>query len=759
MNKRFGPALVAGLFALVSIAPAFSVEAPDPTKAGPYTAKSGEYRFAPQVDNSVTPFATTEVWARVWYPTNKSGLLPLAVFLHGNHSTCGHMVGSVRVDDKADYSTTGKCPTGYVVTPNHAGYDYIGKLLATQGYLVVSINANRGITAAPEDQRENDPGLILRRGRMILRHLQLLSTWHRNGGAPASVGFNFKSRVDFSKIVIMGHSRGGDGVVAAYNIFKTNSSWRSLIPGAKFLAVAPLAPTDFQTAQPNVFGTSLSVLLPMCDGDVSRLSGIGFYDRSISVNPDTDGNFKSVFATWGADHNGYNTEWQVDDNYPSDHTCPLQNKLFHTTGPSAAQQIIGKFYMTALIRGKAENNNYLRLFNPAYTLPAGLKAVARVDRSFFSSMGTTFRRLVRFDGTCGDKLAVTANVTGQCVNMAEHASPRAAAKILWGPPATATANNVDARFSLVGGPFNFNNYQTLDMRVAPDCNRVTVNNVLACNSPTLQASKSTSQQVSVFLEDGAGNVSKNVSLTSYIDARPAVGVSVPGNVLPVNPLYHAIFSSARIPITAFSTPGFSLTAVKFIWINVDNIDSGGLYFGDVSLIGLANNAVRQVYQAPDASDATLTAGEGALASAMRNVQLTPGVNADESAVAVPQQSGVAASDGGSRVLLMARSSLGAHAGQAPDASLVVSGRPPSIELTISTSKQIIEGDSLPTVIIGGRRVEARRYLTGHETETPSVTKLVIPAEAVDAAADGAALSVATPGQTFQFGGLNKSAIR
>ena len=57
------------------------------------------------------------------------------------------------------------------------------------------------------------------------------------------------------------------------------------------------------------------VLLPMCDSDVVRLSGLGFYDRSILPGKDTAGNFESVLEVWRTNHNGYNTQWQTDDTY------------------------------------------------------------------------------------------------------------------------------------------------------------------------------------------------------------------------------------------------------------------------------------------------------------------------------------------------------------------------------------------------------------------------------------------------------------
>ena len=50
-----------------------------------------------------------------------------------------------------------------MVVPSHEGYAYFAERLASYGYIVVSINANRGVNAAPGVA--GDLGLNLRRGR------------------------------------------------------------------------------------------------------------------------------------------------------------------------------------------------------------------------------------------------------------------------------------------------------------------------------------------------------------------------------------------------------------------------------------------------------------------------------------------------------------------------------------------------------------------------------------------------------------------
>ena len=179
-----------------------------------------DYRLPAKLDPDIASDVETEIWATMWRPANVNGAgpYPLVVFLHGNHGTCGRFDEElgIRIDDRVDYSFTGRCPRGYTVTPSHRGYGYVAERLAEVGYLVVSINANRGVNAA--DGVDDDFGLNLRRGRLVLKHLELLADWNRRGGAPATLGFDLRGKLDLDQVGLVGHSRGGEGMRAAMDL-------------------------------------------------------------------------------------------------------------------------------------------------------------------------------------------------------------------------------------------------------------------------------------------------------------------------------------------------------------------------------------------------------------------------------------------------------------------------------------------------------------------------------------------------------------
>ena len=67
-----------------------SRRAPDPTGRGEFAVDTAQYRLAATTDPTIMTDRVTEIWARVWRPrTEELERLPLVVFLHGNHATCG----------------------------------------------------------------------------------------------------------------------------------------------------------------------------------------------------------------------------------------------------------------------------------------------------------------------------------------------------------------------------------------------------------------------------------------------------------------------------------------------------------------------------------------------------------------------------------------------------------------------------------------------------------------------------------------------
>ncbi len=418
MRRFVFTAVITVLMTTVMIAghQAVAVPASSPTPGaevkGPHKTSNSEYRMKSGVDPDVLAGQATEVWGRVYWPTDladpATGKVtkkrPLLMLLHGNHGTCGSGTAP-RNDSSCEYTNEGTCPAGYVVTPNHEGYNYAAEHLASWGYVVVSINANRGITCGGGGS--DDWGLILARGRLVLKHLQLWNEWSLKGGAPSTLGApdQFVGAVDIGNVGLMGHSRGGEGVRAALNLYRDPSNpWVAKIPGLDIKAIYEIGAVDGQSNRvldaPSV---AWNQLLPLCDGDVSDLEGRMPFERMMSRfstknEAESRPSPKSLTMVWGANHNYFNTEWQTSDSYGCTGS-PTHKPIFDDNkAESLEQQAIALQSMTAFFRANVGSDKVSSLgqsFDPAFELPKALASVGRVDRDFIPAFELT--KVLRVD--------------------------------------------------------------------------------------------------------------------------------------------------------------------------------------------------------------------------------------------------------------------------------------------------------------------------------------------------------------------------
>lgn len=331
-------------------APAALPEAPlppnrvDPGVPGRYRTVSGEYGLkSVRLPGFPEP---VEMRATVVGPADAPGKRPVALFLHGRHETC-YTPGS----DEA--TGAWPCPAGSRPIPSHEGYLRAQRLLASQGYVTLSIAAN-GING--QDYRAEDGGAQAR-SSLIRLHLARWADWSSNrASAPAAV--RRASAADLSRVLLVGHSRGGEGVNrAAVDSLSPPPADQDGYRGPvrwKIRGTVPIGPTIFgNNPAPDV--PSMTIL-PGCDGDVYDLQGQNFVDGTRGVSRGAA--LHSAVYMVGANHNFFNSEWTpgqaqapaMDDFSSDDGVDPVCSAGTKTRLTATQQQAAGATYIAAAAR-------------------------------------------------------------------------------------------------------------------------------------------------------------------------------------------------------------------------------------------------------------------------------------------------------------------------------------------------------------------------------------------------------------------------
>jgi hypothetical protein len=277
----------------------------DPSSNGPFPVGQVELNDPNGISGITDPAGTTGpsynvtlAWARIMYPATAAGTgtpvsgtlpnYPIALFLHGRHKNCDNdgsgpgLIGT--------YSYNCAAPNRI---PSHEGYDYIMERLASQGIFCISVSAH-------DIQPDNGFWNYDARGRLVLKFLDKLKDWTANGTDP--FGGIFNGKLDMTRVALSGHSRGGEGVVAAQEINKTWPAPHIIV------AVNAIAPTDQNTVSYLMTDAPYFLLVGARDGDVTNMQGFRTYDRSF---PEAAAVRHSKMVAWvyQANHNYFNTIW------------------------------------------------------------------------------------------------------------------------------------------------------------------------------------------------------------------------------------------------------------------------------------------------------------------------------------------------------------------------------------------------------------------------------------------------------------------
>ncbi len=545
----------------------------DPGTPGPLAVTVTSYDFGDLAFNPPSFPNDVEVRASVFHPTDlSSGPFPLVIILHGRHSTC--YLGAAT-------ALAWPCTGGYSPIDSYEGYDYLATNLASHGYIVASISAN-AISAT--DNSSPDYGMAAR-GELVQHHLDLWNNWNSVSSAP--FGATFVGKVDMTNIGTLGHSRGGEGVIenALYNI--------SLGSPYGINAVLTLAPVDF--GRPVLTGTAVMNIAPYCDGDVSDLQGVHFYDDARYLDPD-DGSPKYNLLMLGANHNYYNTvwtpggwpagtadDWQWANPAQNDAHCgtssatnarfdaPTQrNSLlaygsaffrYHLGGETAFKPLLEVDDIVPPPSATLTTDEIFMSFHPGvdYRVEVNREDLETDETTNTLGMPVTSNGLVAYD-ICGDDWGEQ-----YCIGAGASQEPHnknGSVAMLGLSQVALQWNSADDwyRNDLPGYLYDLTQFSALQFRAA-------------VNFSTNPAG--VDQNFRVELTDGTG-ASSSVLVSSYstalYDPPGATGTTVP----------HSMHNTIKIPLSAFS--GVDITDVQYIRFLFNGVAAGAILVSDLMFV-------------------------------------------------------------------------------------------------------------------------------------------------------------------------------
>lgn len=243
---------------------------------------------------------------RTYFPTNDElapnevipygGALPTIFMMHGQRASHSCTFGSEICPEVGDCFGT-LCAraaeevcsefdaASYPEIRSYEGYGVAGELLASHGFVVVSINANDVCNGSFANVNE----------RVELFRAHFEAWFSSDFSEDPSVG-HLAGRLDAGRVIVAGHSRGGEAAAIAGND-----------PGVGIgvLGVVAVAPTVMLggTSSANV---PIVVAIGTRDGDTGVV-GQRLYDQSISAE------WRTAMYITGANHNNWNRQWGNDD--------------------------------------------------------------------------------------------------------------------------------------------------------------------------------------------------------------------------------------------------------------------------------------------------------------------------------------------------------------------------------------------------------------------------------------------------------------
>lgn len=455
-----------------------------------------------------------------------TGPFPLALFVHGNH-------------DPFDYSDT--------------GYVYLCNMLASQGIIAGTIDAN----FLNGGWQENDARAILH-----LEHVKQFRTWNAQSGHPLF------GKVDMNRVMIAGHSRGGEA--AAHASYFNGLSSVVADPGGPTIPLTGgsngLGPYNFGIRNIFAIAPTVEQYTPVGghrgvdkdyfvihggrDDDLDAFWGLATYDRSHKPNvgsPSSNATgFKALAFAYRANHNYFNTSWDADGD-PSQAMGRADQEILAKVyvGALAQAQLLGR---TAYLEMLKDPFSALNIFRP----PSSTYVTQFQDRTrtFFNHYEEDANPSTLSPPFTGSNMCFCQSFVETDLQSEANSWHRTKGMRLdWSFGSGLYAITMNAATP---------NYQFLSVRVGQ-------NN--STNNPV-----GGSQQFYINAVDGSGNWA--TVPTSNYGSLPYPHVDVAGN-------RPAVMQTFRVPLSEFANQGLNPNDIRGVQFEFGTlVENGSVYFDE-----------------------------------------------------------------------------------------------------------------------------------------------------------------------------------
>lgn len=464
---------------------------------------------------------------RVWYPEG-DGPFPLVLIVHGNHKA-------------SDFSD--------------AGYEYLGELLASRGFIATSVDQNFMNGAWMGNLKQENPA----RAWLLLQHLSTWRTWNETEGHP------FFGRVDMDRISLIGHSRGGEAVAiaAVYNHLERAPDNANLTFDFHFgiqsvIAISPVDQQHSPIGKPlELENINYLVVHGAHDSDVSTYVGLDQFRRVRFT--DEDPWFKAGVLVHGANHGNFNTDWGYKD-LPSLLSLWLNRKPLMN---AADQQQVAKVYVAAFLEATLNGMpEYIPLFQDHRAAGSWLPPTTYLTQ--YAAAGA--QTIAHFDEDLDITTATLQGATLQGEHLAtwkeQYVEMNQAVHLAWESGGETASYTVTLPAGFRPAATGTLTFAMADARTAPD-------------EPL---------DLTIQLVDRAG-VSVERPLSQFGALQPPVKLKrfklgpLEQMLIPAKP----VIQTFSLPLSAFAEGGLDPAALQVIRFRFDGAPAGAILLDDIQL--------------------------------------------------------------------------------------------------------------------------------------------------------------------------------